>query len=108
MNMAAKLIGGVRMSVPMMELMIQAVESMKVLCDEVAVVRGKGLNLEHEERAGEKFLTVRNMDVMQTYSNWECIQLILTHAPILNHLFYLIVTAFKKVQAHVNMVRTYC
>lgn len=91
-----KSLGGARLSMPMMELMLHAVEGVRVLCEEV-VLGGEVMIV------WEEFLTVQNLDVGRTYSSWQCMQLVLNCLPLLNHLFTLIVASFKKIQAHVSV-----
>lgn len=104
---SAKSLGGARLSVPMVELMIHAVEGVRVLCEEVTVTGSDVsdvLKVGEDGGGGGEFLTPQNLDLGCTYSSWQCVQLIITYLPLLDHLFSLIAAAFKKVQNHVSVV----
>ena len=98
---------GAKLSVPMMELMIHAVEGVKVLCEEVMVMGGDVLTVANGSNVGkerEEFLSPQNLDIGRTYTSCQCVQLIITYLPLLDHLFSLIVASFKKVQNHVSLI----
>lgn len=103
-------IANARMSVPVADMMIHAVEGVKSLCEDVTVVGTSGSGAMEdgtvgaEAGGGEASLTLQNLDVCHTYSSQVCVEMIISYAPLLNHLFSLIVAAFKKIQSHVSGV----
>ena len=97
--------GTARLSVPLAEMIIHAVEGVKSLCEDVTVVGGGGAEAgKGVESREEESLTMQNLDVCRTYSSWQCVQLVLDYLPLLHHLFSLIVATFKKIQNHVSAV----
>lgn len=90
-----KLLGGVKLSVPMVELLIHAVDGVRTLCQAVGVVRREGT-------AGSEHLTPQNLDVGGAYSGWACMDMLLTYLPLFKNLFSITMATFKKVQAHVR------
>ena len=43
-------------------------------------------------------LTIINFDVLGSYSCWQCVELLLSHLPLLRTLFTLLLGAFRKVK----------
>ena len=92
-----KVLGGIKLSVPAVELIIHAVESVKFLCEEVDETRGEG-------EGGATHLTPQGMDVGVVYSASECMEMLLGYLPLYKDLFSLVMATFKKIQAHVSGV----
>lgn len=88
-----KALGGVKLSMPVVELLIHAVEGAKVLCAEAGE--------ENREGGGTTHLTPQGLDVSVDYSAWECMEMLLGYLPLYKDLFSLVMTTFRKIQAHV-------
>ena len=87
--------GGVKLSTPVVELMVHAVESIKILCEDVS--RREGV-------AGMSHLTPQGLDVVGgVYSGGECVEMLLNYLPLFRDLFSVIMATFKKIQSHVSI-----
>lgn len=88
-----KALGGVKLSMPVVELLIHAVEGAKVLFEEV----GEGTR----EGGGTTHLAPKGLDVGVAYSAWECAEMLLGYLPLYKDLFSIVMTTFRKIQTHV-------
>lgn len=90
-----KVLGGVKLSVPMVELLIHAVDGMRTLCQAVGVGRKEG-------GVASENLTPLTLEVGGAYSGWACVEMLLNYLPLFKNLFAITVASFKKVQSHVS------
>lgn len=89
-----KLLGGVKLSVPLVELILRGVEGLRKLCDQVA---GMG-----RELARDVPLSPLKFEIGAVYSASQCLEMLLTHLPLFRDLFSLVMATFKKIQTHVS------
>lgn len=90
-----KVLGGIKLSMPAVDLMVHAVEGVKFLCEEVGVA--------HKESEGKTVhLTPQGMDVGVVYTASDCVEMLLGYLPLYKDLFSLVIATFRKIQAHVG------
>lgn len=90
-----KVLGGAKLSMPVVDLMVRAVEGVKFLCEEVGGARKEG-----EGKAAH--LTPQGMDVGVVYTASDCVEMLLGYLPLYKDLFSLLMATFRKIQAHVG------
>lgn len=101
-----KMLGGIRLSVSMAELVLYAVENTAVLCEEVGLSSGREVQGSEE---GYSSLSPEGIDVSGgKYTSRQCVEMLLTHLPLFRMLFSVTVAAFKKMQAHVSAWKSMC
>ncbi len=91
-----KVLGGVKLSVPMVELVIHAVDGMRTLCQAVGGGKQEGV-----ASSGER-LTPQGLEVGVAYSGCVCVEMLLTYLPLFKTLFSISLATFKKIQTHVS------
>ena len=91
-----KILGGVKLSVPMIEVLIQAVEGVRLIGEDIRGTRGKDVS------SRPISISPSSLDVCSSNSSWQCLDMLLKYLPLLNDMFSLLVATFKKLQSHVS------
>ena len=106
-----KFLGGGKLNIPVVELMLHVVEGVRVLCEETRVSSSSSPEEggrrkeggEDQGAGGSRRLTPQGLDVGGVYSSGQGVEMLLSYLPLFKTLFTLLMTSFRKVQAHVSM-----
>ena len=101
-----KVLGGVKLSVPMVELLIHAVDGVRTLCQTVGVGHREGGVA--DSSSSSEHLTPQTLEVGGAYSGWACVEMLLTYLPLFKTLFAITLATFKKIQSHVRQNNELC
>lgn len=86
-------LGTVRLTTPLVELLIQAVDNLRILCEEMSVVT---------KDSEATPLTPQSFEVGGVYSSHLCVDMLISYLPLFKDLFSLVKAAYKKIHAHVR------